>query len=162
MSWVYVILEETQRHFVKVGFTSNLKRRIRDLQTGNPDPLVLVAKVRSSPEAYRSLERDLHEKLRNHRVRGEWFDAYQEVRSIVIDHFGNVFVAVSADAVQFCGRDSDGVPEFSPVSDHFDFDVQDCCPSCRCVGRMAPHDHSDGLICCECNEVFFDHEVDEC
>lgn len=159
MFWVYVILEETPRHFVKVGFTNNVERRLRDLQTGNPDPIVLIAKIRSSSEAYRALERDLHTRLKNHRVRGEWFDSYPEVRSIVIDHFGEVFVPVSDNALQFCGRDSDGVPEFSPVSDHFDFDVQDCCPSCGCVGCMAPYDHSDGLMCYECNEVFIDQEA---
>jgi T5orf172 domain len=57
---------------VKVGFTSNkdVKYRLKQLQTGNPEKLEVLGTV----PAYAQIERSLHRFLTPHGIRGEWFD----------------------------------------------------------------------------------------
>lgn len=55
---------------VKIGFTAGgLTRRLSELQTGSPVPLVVLATV----EGKKFQERDLHRRFRPYRVSGEWF-----------------------------------------------------------------------------------------
>lgn len=57
----------------KIGFTkSDVKKRIKQLQTGCPDELILV-KVYESEE-YKSVESWMHRKHHAKRVEGEWFE----------------------------------------------------------------------------------------
>lgn len=61
---------------VKIGHTSNLDRRMDQLQTGNHLQFKLLASFR-----YRKADRaatkewTLHKKFKRHHVRGEWFKA---------------------------------------------------------------------------------------
>ena len=66
---VYFILDRGSG-CVKVGWSSEPVQRLRDLQTGNPRELELVALV---PNVKSSAERSFHEQFRAHQVRGEWF-----------------------------------------------------------------------------------------
>lgn len=54
---------------IKIGTAQNVKQRITQLQTANPNPLRLLAVVRGGPP----LEIDLHERLKEHRQLREWF-----------------------------------------------------------------------------------------
>lgn len=53
---------------VKIGTTTDLPRRHNDLSMGNPD-LTLLATILGGHRE----ERELHERFREYRVRGEWF-----------------------------------------------------------------------------------------
>lgn len=65
------LIEAVGAFALKVGFTSGpLEKRLRDLQTGSPHELRLVA----SQSGSKSDERALHETLEDYRIRGEWFD----------------------------------------------------------------------------------------
>lgn len=55
---------------IKIGRSKNPKRRLQSLQTGNAKELRLIASL----EGLGWRERDLHERLREWRVSGEWFD----------------------------------------------------------------------------------------
>jgi hypothetical protein len=57
---------------VKIGFTSKMdvKARLRELQTGNPEKLDVLGAVR----AYARIERVLQRFLGPHGIRGEWFE----------------------------------------------------------------------------------------
>lgn len=66
--WIYVIRCEG---FVKIGIAGDPQARLRDMQVGNPFPLILVAKFWT--DNARRDERALHWALRPHRQRGEWF-----------------------------------------------------------------------------------------
>ncbi|MFF8610892.1 GIY-YIG nuclease family protein [Streptomyces sp. NPDC015346] len=68
-AFVYVIGEQGSR-IVKIGTTKDLSLRLTALQTGNPNPLVLLW----SHQGGRDLEGHLHATFAPHRVRGEWFD----------------------------------------------------------------------------------------
>jgi hypothetical protein len=60
--------------YTKIGISDNPKRRLKQLQTGNPDKLILIDHVNtgSSDEAAR-VEDMLHKFYSHKRVRGEWF-----------------------------------------------------------------------------------------
>ena len=55
---------------VKVGYSADPEKRLLELQTGSPFPLSLVGRR----EGDRSLERAVHDRLRDHLQIGEWFD----------------------------------------------------------------------------------------
>ena len=58
----------------KVGVTldTSIGGRVKQLQTGNPYVIELVAKTGTILNAY-EIEKGLHKKLKHNRVRGEWF-----------------------------------------------------------------------------------------
>lgn len=55
--------------FIKIGFSKNPATRLKELQTANPNKLVLVATMPGNLQT----ELSLHEIYKNKRVRGEWF-----------------------------------------------------------------------------------------
>ncbi|MEU9438370.1 GIY-YIG nuclease family protein [Streptomyces sp. NPDC048252] len=55
---------------VKIGWTDNPKRRLRNLQTGSPVPLRLLALF----EGGNTVEAELHRRFADKRRHGEWFD----------------------------------------------------------------------------------------
>ncbi len=59
--------------FIKVGICSNLSRRLKALQTGNPRPIEVVKTYRLL-NAQR-VEKVVHRTLIVERVKGEWFRA---------------------------------------------------------------------------------------
>jgi hypothetical protein len=54
---------------VKFGVATNPHSRLRELQTGNPVKLRLIAAVNLPNEC----ERQIHDHLRDERIHGEWF-----------------------------------------------------------------------------------------
>jgi predicted GIY-YIG superfamily endonuclease len=72
ISYVYLI----QRGYgaIKIGVSDNPESRLKQLQTGAQERLRLIAKFPSNSrtEAF-NLEKDLHDKLAHHRLKGEWF-----------------------------------------------------------------------------------------
>jgi len=57
---------------VKIGFTADqdVVSRLKQLQTGSHEELVVIGKIDGGP----SVERAIHNFLSPHLVRGEWFD----------------------------------------------------------------------------------------
>lgn len=57
---------------IKIGYTSNIKVRAASLQTGNAEKYrcIIFVEVDNPKE----LERDLHKKLAQYRIQGEWFN----------------------------------------------------------------------------------------
>jgi len=55
----------------KIGQTSNMQDRMRNLQTGSPTKLEVVKFIQT--EDALTTERKLHDAFRETRIRGEWF-----------------------------------------------------------------------------------------
>ena len=53
----------------KIGYSRDVARRIKELQTGNDEVLELIGVASGSPK----LERQVHKALGAHKVLGEWF-----------------------------------------------------------------------------------------
>ena len=60
---------------IKIGFTTDLKKRLKSLQTGSPNKLEVLAVV----EAGGAQERAYHEQFAAHRLNGEWFDPHPDI-----------------------------------------------------------------------------------
>lgn len=59
-----------QTGMVKIGAASNPQNRLKELQTGSPEPLELVAVIRGGGL---KIEREMHELFAPFRSHGEWF-----------------------------------------------------------------------------------------
>lgn len=69
--FVYVAMEELSGRY-KVGISGNPERRIKELNIGNPEKLILVHSYCATESGYKS-ESIAHAILEKTRIRGEWF-----------------------------------------------------------------------------------------
>lgn len=78
MSYVYFILNNDK---VKIGYTKNVKKRLKQLQTANGDNLILLGYI----EGDKNVEHQLHEKFETYRIRdnGEWFFASEAIINFI-------------------------------------------------------------------------------
>lgn len=66
--------------WIKIGFTAgDPKRRMAQLQTGQPQKLRLLGTIAGEKDA----ERGLHKELKNYRINGEWFRAEPEILKVI-------------------------------------------------------------------------------
>lgn len=75
-TYVYAIQEDklARSALVKIGLARSAEQRLINLQVGNPRRLMLRAKIGPlSPAQAVYMEKDIHEKLKRFRLRGEWF-----------------------------------------------------------------------------------------
>lgn len=71
LHWKYIYVIEDYPHF-KIGYATNVTARLKTIQNANPRKLTKVIYVKV-PNA-EQLEAELHEKYKDYRVRGEWFE----------------------------------------------------------------------------------------
>jgi hypothetical protein len=67
-NYIYVIQKGI---FVKVGYSSNVIKRIKEFQIGSPFPINLIAIIPVSTKT--KSEKSLHRKFKKWRFYGEWF-----------------------------------------------------------------------------------------
>ena len=73
------IIQSDKTGMIKIGRSKDPEKRLKQLQTGNPNKLKLIACFKN--EGWR--EKQIHESLRAYRLKGEWF-SYDSVGSIPI------------------------------------------------------------------------------
>ena len=66
---------------IKVGFSTNIKRRMETLQTANPYPLFLLGSIPGTEGE----EKALHAMIDSFRMHGEWFAPSSVVLELVSD-----------------------------------------------------------------------------
>lgn len=72
---VYIInIQGTDKY--KIGKTTNLKKRLKEFSTGNPENLKVVFFIEATD--YASLEKHLHKTFKMERIGGEWFSLNDE------------------------------------------------------------------------------------
>lgn len=72
LDFVYIIGVKG-RDVVKVGWAKNPRQRLKDLQAGCPDELFIKKVFACPPGTAQQYEKNLHRKLDDYRIRGEWF-----------------------------------------------------------------------------------------
>lgn len=77
-SYLYFI-EAVDSGFIKIGRSLNPELRLKQLEAGSPNQLVILGKVSGGSE----LEAELHKRFSAHRERGEWFRATRELRDFI-------------------------------------------------------------------------------
>ena len=60
---------------IKIGYSENVDYRIKELQVGYPDKLVLLGKINGSYE----IESKIHDELKDYQTHGEWFSPRKPV-----------------------------------------------------------------------------------
>ena len=60
---------------IKIGYSCDVKARLKSIQTGHPDVLTVLGIFAGSPKD----EHDLHEEFNSYRVRGEWFQPAEPI-----------------------------------------------------------------------------------
>jgi hypothetical protein len=69
MQYIYLL---SSSGFFKIGVANDVSSRIASLQTGNPHPIKLISCYGFQNAEF--VERALHQKYSNERLRGEWFN----------------------------------------------------------------------------------------
>lgn len=88
-SFLYVIKSKSSSTEVKIGFSDDPEARLKQLQTGHPEPLEVIYREGVDSSKVRYLERIIHQVNKSRRLKGEWFllspqDAILEVKHAVI------------------------------------------------------------------------------
>lgn len=99
---VYAIWAETS-DLVKFGYTVDVRKRFSNLRAGCPDALHLLMDIPGGE----ALERELHFRFRDFRVRGEWFKPGPPVLDLLA-RFANVEPMPDAIATRLQGRMTNG------------------------------------------------------
>ena len=91
--YLYVICEANTAP-VKIGFSADPDKRLKQLQTGHPVQLTLFHKEEVAAVQVRGLEKAIHNQLRHKRQQGEWFalspeDAVFEIKHALI-RYGDI------------------------------------------------------------------------
>ena len=77
--YIYFILNDDSQA-VKIGIAKNVKRRLASLQTSSPSGLKLLGTIKTkSVNDARKIEKSLHKRFDENRIRGEWFKADVEL-----------------------------------------------------------------------------------
>jgi hypothetical protein len=63
------------RRAIKIGYARDVEARVKSLQSGNPDPMILIGTVLAP--AY--FERMLHAEFGRDRLNGEWFKSSRKL-----------------------------------------------------------------------------------
>lgn len=139
---------------IKIGYASQVSRRVGQLQTGNATALELLGWLVAESDT--ELERSLHETYSASRMRGEWFNITQDE---VLEELrrNNGFVPKKGYAFEIVGYDKDGIPEYAGVCAWTDFEIYECCPLCGCLCGMHQISEYPLYSCTNCGEVLEFH-----
>jgi hypothetical protein len=143
---------ESGRNALKIGYSSDIWRRLKELQTGNPSKLQIVGWILAHDE--RSLERDLHKKFASYRRGGEWFEIEPaHIISVILRSGIKGFVTKNSDAFAVISHDKDAVPEFAGVWEWGDLELEECCPFCGCCCGIHYQEASGMHYCLNCKTL---------
>src|ERR1700756_1314270 len=78
MPYVYFI-QDTGTGVIKIGWATDVERRIYGLQISAPSPLVLLAAIKGTHKT----ERSLHDRFADTRTFGEWFQPTPELLAYI-------------------------------------------------------------------------------
>lgn len=95
----YLYIIKCQEYF-KIGVANDVESRLAQLSTGNPFPLEV--QVIYEFENAESIEKALHQRYKENRVRGEWFRlGYEDLKNI-----HSVCFALGGSAFEYTGQDA--------------------------------------------------------
>lgn len=76
--WIYFIEGEITKR-IKIGFSVDPDKRLKELSTGSAEELSLLAAYPGTI----AIEKDIHRQLESSRIKGEWFDNTLDVKEIM-------------------------------------------------------------------------------
>ena len=80
--YVY-LMKDTANGRYKIGMSKKPEYRERTLQSEKPEITLICSKMYSSRDEARKIEKELHQRFKNNRIRGEWFNlSDSEVKNV--------------------------------------------------------------------------------
>ncbi len=164
---VYFLTEENSHHVnpmrIKVGYSCSIKRRSRELQTGNPDILSLMGEIRSSnTDEDKAIEKIMHERYAESRFQGEWFYLHAEdVIDALKDYSPISFITVGDKPFEIVSRDRKGLPEYANAWQWGDVEHEEFCPACGWAGGWSYNENYGGERCLNCGATEHDYDMHE-
>ena len=76
---VIYFFQDSVTNEIKIGWAANWLRRIRELQPGNPHPLIVLGTMKGNHKQ----EKLLHRQFRHLWVFGEWFEPADDLLSFI-------------------------------------------------------------------------------
>jgi predicted GIY-YIG superfamily endonuclease len=83
--YLYAIADNTNQ-LIKIGYAADPKKRCAQLQTGNPNTLLVIWQVAIDETRARLVENKIHKEYNYKRVRGEWFRMCATEAAHILDH----------------------------------------------------------------------------
>jgi len=164
---VYFLTDEVSQCLdpmrIKIGRSKDLKRRLTQLQTGNPDKLLLMGEIRTQDEDQdRTVEASLHKHFsRQRQARSEWFYlSAEDVIDTLKSNANDSFIAVGSNLFVIVSYDNDAVPEFASPWEWGDVAAYEFCPVCGWAGGWSYNENFGGERCLECGASEHDHSPD--
>ncbi|GLQ82653.1 hypothetical protein GCM10007881_61760 [Mesorhizobium huakuii] len=156
---VYFIVEcGNARKALKIGRATDIQKRRRNLQTGNPAELLIIGWIVAEDEV--AFEHALHQRFQHQRRGGEWFEIEPaDIQPILLRAGIRGFVAKNADAFEIIGYDRDGITEFVGIWDWGDLEYEECCPFCGCCCGIHYQEVSSLHHCLNCDTLTDFEEV---
>ena len=85
---------------IKIGYSeNNIESRIKDLQIGSPEALILMGVM----EGDKAKEREMHEKFKDLHIRGEWFRPGVDLRQFIFQNTDFDFKYTAPDELMIEG-----------------------------------------------------------
>jgi predicted GIY-YIG superfamily endonuclease len=81
--FIYIIGNKENKQ--KIGFSKDVHKRLKSLQTGNPEKLTLHHYVKIPENRVRLIEKKIHSELSYKRLSGEWFNMSPEEAKLFLD-----------------------------------------------------------------------------
>lgn len=85
---------------VKIGVARNPWARLMDLQIGNAETLRVVEAI-EAPDGNEWL---LHNRLKEHSIRGEWFRPHEEVFGVLLDFKVSILLGEDGNTGESCAH----------------------------------------------------------
>ncbi|MDO9520607.1 MAG: GIY-YIG nuclease family protein [Pseudohongiella sp.] len=153
--YTYFIVEneDSAEWRIKIGFSKNPGKRIRELQTGSSRKLAILGWIESGDSF---LEKALHLKYQQHRLNGEWFsiepeDVLEELRR----KGASSFICIQSNAGTFLGCDKDAIPEYLGPWGWLDTEMEEFCPQCGWGGGVHFNEAIGSENCLRCGYPIF-------
>ena len=143
---------------VKIGRSGDIQVRLRALRTASPYELKLMGWIESNAES--QLERSLHKRYSDQRVRLEWFflqpeDVLHELKS----HGIQGHIATEKNTFEIMSRDKDAVPEYYGPWKWGGVDDSEFCSKCGCACGLQYSENYGTDRCLNCG-IIYDYEED--
>lgn len=78
----------TDKKNIKIGYSKNPNKRIKQLNTGNAKKLILIGYVNGD----KNKEKELHCQFSQDRLNGEWFSPSNEILDFINDNLSQIYV----------------------------------------------------------------------
>lgn len=155
---VYFIAENENGDYdnlrIKIGLSTNIEKRFRQLKTGSPYELKLMGWIECDDD--RDFEKQLHLKYAASKSHLEWFTlSATDVLEELLQHSTRSFIATNENAFEVVSHDRDGVPEYLGAWQWGDVEIQEFCPSCGRGGGMDYNENYGGMRCLHCGLMEF-------